>query len=228
MSADNLRLADEFVAMVGADNLLGYLGLPEDVPADAAIQALKERRRYMQGMQSNPKYKQQALFLIKHLSAFEELLSDPPAYLAEVAKRQEQARLPALEATMRGVLRGGRLTQPQIEYLREQADEQGIRKETFEELLTKLSLEQGLPDPFSNDPQVDHYAILGVDPNSNYDEIYAAYRETHREARNTPEPAASRSMKNAADNAWRVLGNCLLYTSPSPRDLSTSRMPSSA
>jgi len=25
-----------------------------------------------------------------------------------------------------------------------------------------------------------------------------------------------------------VLGTCLLYTSPSPRDLSTSRMPSSA
>ena len=26
----------------------------------------------------------------------------------------------------------------------------------------------------------------------------------------------------------RILGDCLLYTSPSPRDLSTSRMPSSA
>ena len=26
----------------------------------------------------------------------------------------------------------------------------------------------------------------------------------------------------------RAVGNCLLYTSPSPRDLSTSRMPSSA
>ena len=26
----------------------------------------------------------------------------------------------------------------------------------------------------------------------------------------------------------RVMGTCLLYTSPSPRDLSTSRMPSSA
>ena len=26
----------------------------------------------------------------------------------------------------------------------------------------------------------------------------------------------------------RVIGSCLLYTSPSPRDLSTSRMPSSA
>ena len=30
----------------------------------------------------------------------------------------------------------------------------------------------------------------------------------------------------AADQAW--FENCLLYTSPSPRDLSTSRMPSSA
>ena len=27
---------------------------------------------------------------------------------------------------------------------------------------------------------------------------------------------------------WRVRSTCLLYTSPSPRDLSTSRMPSSA
>ena len=29
-------------------------------------------------------------------------------------------------------------------------------------------------------------------------------------------------------SAGRPLGSCLLYTSPSPRDLSTSRMPSSA
>ena len=31
-----------------------------------------------------------------------------------------------------------------------------------------------------------------------------------------------------ADSTLVVIGNCLLYTSPSPRDLSTSRMPSSA
>mgnify|MGYP000129570146 CR=1 FL=1 len=30
------------------------------------------------------------------------------------------------------------------------------------------------------------------------------------------------------DAVWSELGICLLYTSPSPRDLSTSRMPSSA
>ena len=32
---------------------------------------------------------------------------------------------------------------------------------------------------------------------------------------------------NGEDALWRP-GACLLYTSPSPRDLSTSRMPSSA
>ena len=30
------------------------------------------------------------------------------------------------------------------------------------------------------------------------------------------------------DNDYTIIGGCLLYTSPSPRDLSTSRMPSSA
>ena len=30
------------------------------------------------------------------------------------------------------------------------------------------------------------------------------------------------------DDAYKYTSNCLLYTSPSPRDLSTSRMPSSA
>ena len=45
-------------------------------------------------------------------------------------------------------------------------------------------------------------------------------------------------LETAASNAWKdklfveelnhLLKTCLLYTSPSPRDLSTSRMPSSA
>ena len=45
----------------------------------------------------------------------------------------------------------------------------------------------------------------------------------------------ARTHRDLLENAERKLGNmhyqskiCLLYTSPSPRDLSTSRMPSSA
>ena len=35
-------------------------------------------------------------------------------------------------------------------------------------------------------------------------------------------------LKTEPDHVFEQYGNCLLYTSPSPRDLSTSRMPSSA
>ena len=37
-----------------------------------------------------------------------------------------------------------------------------------------------------------------------------------------------RTLLHAFAAAWKEDRNCLLYTSPSPRDLSTSRMPSSA
>ena len=36
------------------------------------------------------------------------------------------------------------------------------------------------------------------------------------------------TLADTGNNGFVWLGNCLLYTSPSPRDLSTSRMPSSA
>ena len=38
----------------------------------------------------------------------------------------------------------------------------------------------------------------------------------------------SSEVLGAARNVANQMGSCLLYTSPSPRDLSTSRMPSSA
>ena len=44
-------------------------------------------------------------------------------------------------------------------------------------------------------------------------------------ANNNPDPVGYKVGDKATDFS---LKNCLLYTSPSPRDLSTSRMPSSA
>ena len=51
------------------------------------------------------------------------------------------------------------------------------------------------------------------------DFLYELLRETHKEIKN---PISE--IDNFSDNSI----SCLLYTSPSPRDLSTSRMPSSA
>ena len=47
-------------------------------------------------------------------------------------------------------------------------------------------------------------------------------------AEQAPETVNARELLNAAHTAAWHWEACLLYTSPSPRDLSTSRMPSSA
>ena len=43
-----------------------------------------------------------------------------------------------------------------------------------------------------------------------------------------PFQRASNAISSRVEYILEVYSNCLLYTSPSPRDLSTSRMPSSA
>ena len=73
--------------------------------------------------------------------------------------------------------------------------------------------------------------------------ISAAVKEAVDEARKIDEESMEKHNRDATvlsmilgftalalfvDGLLRVLGICLLYTSPSPRDLSTSRMPSSA
>ena len=40
--------------------------------------------------------------------------------------------------------------------------------------------------------------------------------------------AAATPTLNSGDTAWMLTSTCLLYTSPSPRDRTRSRMPSSA
>ena len=64
--------------------------------------------------------------------------------------------------------------------------------------------------------------------------LAAAYRDAGMEViylglRQTPEMIVSSALQEDADViALSSLNNCLLYTSPSPRDRQKSRMPSSA
>ena len=65
----------------------------------------------------------------------------------------------------------------------------------------------------------DYYKILSVEPTADDATIKAAYRKLARKYH----PDVSKEK-----DAETKFKDCLLYTSPSPRDLSTSRMPSSA
>ena len=88
----------------------------------------------------------------------------------------------------------------------------------------------------------DYYDILGLSKSASDNEIKSSYRKSamkYHPDRNPGDKKAEEKFKEISE-AYEVLkdpqkkaaydqyGHCLLYTSPSPRDLSTSRMPSSA
>ena len=87
----------------------------------------------------------------------------------------------------------------------------------------------------------DYYKLLGVSKTADADQLKKAYRKLALKFHpdKNKEPGAEEKFKEISE-AYEVLsdknkrsiydqyGDCLLYTSPSPRDLSTSRMPSSA
>src|SRR5690606_23977212 len=198
------------------------LGIDPSASADEARGALKKRRKYMQGMQSNPKYKAEALFLIKNFAALDAVLAEPIGYLEAVRKQQESSHLPILEMTIRTVLKGGSLNHEQEEYLRRQALELGLALETFEDTLERLAAQAGVPRaqegqrsaargrdeealPDENLEITDHYGILGLSSNATRDVLYVAYQSRYRAGRALADRERAETLYKRLDRAGQVL-----------------------
>ena len=84
----------------------------------------------------------------------------------------------------------------------------------------------------------DYFKILGISKNATDKEIKSAFRKLARQFHPDLHPYDEKAEFEFKEinEAYEILSDkdkkksydCLLYTSPSPRDLSTSRMPSSA
>ena len=144
MDPRHLELAAEFCKLVGKPTLVEYLGLPSGAGAEEAQELLKSRRRYMQGMQSNPKYKQEALLLIKNYTIFSTLLNEPEVYRAGAQSKAERKHLPIVEMTIKGALQSGAPSPEQLDFLKRNASELGVSDDTFSGSLERLMVEAGL------------------------------------------------------------------------------------
>ena len=69
----------------------------------------------------------------------------------------------------------------------------------------------------------DYFKVLGVDRGADADTIKRAFRKLAREYHPDVNPGDA-----TAEAKFKEVSDCLLYTSPSPRDRQKSRMPSSA
>lgn len=214
MEAEDLELAAEFCKLVGAPNLLVYLGLDESADPGDARARLKARRKFMQGMQGNPKYKREALFLIRHFTGLCEVLNDVPGYISDAMRRAESEHLPVIEMTVRGVLAGGSLSDDQVQYLRRNAAELGVTEVTFWHVLNRVAAEIGVPvhetppSPASPpEPPVDLYTLLGIAPTANEDDVRIAYTRRLEELDELTDPEAGEALRRRIEIARKVLQN---------------------
>lgn len=144
ITQQDLEVAAEFCALVDVDDLLEYLGVPSDSTTETVLEALAKKRRYMQAMQSNPKFKDSAKFLIKNYRVIERVLSDPAAHLEAQGHEREEAMLPMLTVALDGVLSDGVLSPEEEAFLRKLAVDMGIRESTYEQILEERARSKGV------------------------------------------------------------------------------------
>ena len=218
MSDSKFDIAAEFCKVTDKQSLFEYLDVELDADAETMRGLLRKRRKRMQGMQSNPKFRTEARFLIKNFQPIESILDDLDGYRAWLQQNQESANLPIVEMTIRTVLKGGRLDNEQQDYLQRQASELGVSEDTFVGLLSDLAKEAGvaLPGMFPSDVTTaalagsfddDLYMLLAVPPRASREDIYRAYRERHSDALKLSDPGRRDGAVNALDRAWTILGD---------------------
>lgn len=147
MDERDLQLASLFCRQVESADLLEYLGVPRDATAQQAQAALEQRRRHMQSMQNNPKYRDSARTLMKHFRAFQRVLEEPEEHLEFQRREREEARLPMLCFAIDSILVDGVISAVEEAFVRKTAAELEISMERYEQVLAERALAAGVPLP---------------------------------------------------------------------------------
>lgn len=167
----DLEAAAEFCRLVQTADLFEYLGISPESPPEAAREALAKKRKHMQGMQGNPKFKDSATFLIKNFRRLERVIEDPPAHVEASRRAREDERIPMLELALQGILADGVVTREEEAFLRRAALELGISEDRYEEVLgarlreaeVDLSFEMPAPKP---EPPTEPALPIAGDPDT--------------------------------------------------------------
>lgn len=144
MDPQDLAVAAEFCKLVDTKDLFEYLGLARPCSPEEAGVALAERRKHMQAMQSNPKFKDSAKALIKGFAVFQRVVADPLGYMAAVDKAAELEKIPMLELALDSVLADGMITASEEAFVRQSAASLGISMETYERVLHERASARGV------------------------------------------------------------------------------------
>ncbi len=205
MQARDFEEITRFLTTVDRRTLFEYLDLDEDAPDAAVDQAIKKRRSWAQGQQANPKYRAEALWVIKNQRLVRKaLIHHRDAYLGQVQSRDEERALEVLSLFIQGTLASGTLSESGEAAIREQGTKLGLSPEAVRARINELVADHGARRG-GGTPFVDHYDTLGISPTSSADQIEQAYRSKYRWARNLANKRKARDAYRKLDGALRDL-----------------------
>ena len=206
---------ERFLTSVGKANLFGYYGVALEIGPVELEETIKKRRSWAQGQQSNPKFKSEAMFLIKNNNMIRRvLLEDGDAYREHLQSSHNHRNLDVLSLFIRGTLAGGVLTQQAeaaIHYQGRQLDlTDVVIARRIDEILREIGGtrsgggggEDGLAIESTS---IDYYELFGVTITANLEQIEAAYRSRYRWARSLKDLKKSAEVLQALDMGWRIL-----------------------
>jgi SAM-dependent methyltransferase len=140
----DLQKAAELCKLAGAPDLLTWLGMGRGAAPAELHEALSARRKHMQAMQANPKYARLARALLTSFKNIERVLASPSAYLDEVERQAEAARLPLLAIAIDSVLADGEVSETEEEFVHKQAQLLGITPVTVRRMMLDRAKSLGI------------------------------------------------------------------------------------
>ena len=204
-----------FTASVDAVDLFAYIGVERDADKAAITHALQVRRSWAQGQQANPKFRQEALWLIKNIQLVKSALtSDQSLYVRDLDARDERAKLETLSMFIKGTLADGDLTVRGEEAIQVQGEALGLPEAVVIRRIGEILAERDAgtltaPPPPSGPIDLpdedDLYAILDAPVDSTPPQLEEAYRQRYRWARQLRDTEKSSRIYSLIDEAWRVL-----------------------
>lgn len=210
MEKRELEEIERFFAGLGHRTPLAYYGLPEDADAAAIEAALKKRRAWAQGQQANPKYRNEALFLIKSNTMMRRLLIEQHDEYVEHFG-EGNPRLTELNDFVRKHLSDtgwNPASEVAIRALGKRLEfEDSLVEARIQAIARDLNVKREGDADLGDLGVIDAYELLAAEHNASAAELEAAYRARYRWARSLKDHEKSGQVLAALDAAWRILQN---------------------
>ena len=211
MTPKDIADFERFLAAVGKADLFAYFSVAPDATDEEVGDAIQTRRTWAQGQQGNPKFKTEAIWLIKNASRVRRaLLEERDAYRAHLSEVAEQQQVEVLRMVIFGALAGGVLSVASEAAVRAEGEKLGLAGDRVTATLEAMLREHGARREAATDGAdsfVDYYAILRVMPTADRGEIDRAYRDRYRQALQLPDKKRAEVLQRHLDRAVEVLSS---------------------